>query len=202
MKEKGIKGIIFDFGDVIFFYDKTDLLESHSIKRGFPQDTFFKLFDEYLLVSHEGGTDSLEQYFSEHPLPEGVTIKDMEDIWKEWDETCWMDNEVVEYIQSLKGQYKIGMLSNFGPNLNSWLKDNFKIHHLFDVVVCSYDIKMRKPDVRAFLHTLNEMGLEAGETVFVDDKDKNVEAAKSLGMQAILYTSFPEFKKQIQEILK
>ncbi|HVL81560.1 MAG TPA: HAD family phosphatase [Actinomycetota bacterium] len=58
---------------------------------------------------------------------------------------------------------------------------------LFDEVVLSGRVGLRKPDPRIFEHTLELLGVRAAETVFVDDARPNVEAARGLGMEAILH---------------
>jgi putative hydrolase of the HAD superfamily len=53
---------------------------------------------------------------------------------------------------------------------------------LFDVVVISSEVGMRKPEERIFLHAATGLGLTPGECVFIDDIEANVTAAADLGM--------------------
>ena len=64
-----------------------------------------------------------------------------------------------------------------------------EIDEIFEVVVDSAFVGMRKPDPEIYRLTLERLGdgLAAGECVFVDDVDVNCEAARSLGMHAVLY---------------
>ncbi|WP_197009693.1 HAD family hydrolase [Actinomadura viridis] len=59
---------------------------------------------------------------------------------------------------------------------------------LFDTVVISCEVGMRKPDERIFRHTVELMGLPAAECVFIDDIEYNVEAARAVGMRAVHHT--------------
>jgi len=61
---------------------------------------------------------------------------------------------------------------------------------MFDVVVISGEVGMRKPDPEIFEHTLALMGLTGPQCVFVDDIDRNVRAAAALGMVGIRHTSY------------
>lgn len=61
---------------------------------------------------------------------------------------------------------------------------------LFDVVVISGQVGMRKPEERIFRHTLRELRLDAGECVFIDDLDHNTQAAADLGFVAIQHRSY------------
>jgi putative hydrolase of the HAD superfamily len=54
----------------------------------------------------------------------------------------------------------------------------------------SCDVRMTKPDPRIYRHCLEGLGVEAEEAVFLDDREENVEAARGLGIHAILFTSY------------
>jgi epoxide hydrolase-like predicted phosphatase len=61
---------------------------------------------------------------------------------------------------------------------------------MFDVVVISGEVGMRKPEPRIFHHTLGLLGLDPGQCAFVDDLPPNVRAAADLGMVGVLHTSY------------
>jgi putative hydrolase of the HAD superfamily len=61
----------------------------------------------------------------------------------------------------------------------------FPLSELFVKDYYSSDIKFRKPDLRSFQFVLNDAGLNSGETLFIDDLDKNTEAAAQTGMHII-----------------
>ncbi|MGH8867799.1 MAG: HAD family hydrolase [Actinomycetes bacterium] len=58
---------------------------------------------------------------------------------------------------------------------------------LFDAVVISEEVRLRKPDPRMFATVLDRLGVQAGETVFVDDARSHVDAANALGLRAVLH---------------
>ena len=60
---------------------------------------------------------------------------------------------------------------------------------LFDAIVISCEVGMRKPDERIFRHALDLLGLAAAECVFIDDIEHNVRAAQALGIRGILHTA-------------
>jgi putative hydrolase of the HAD superfamily len=80
---------------------------------------------------------------------------------------------------------RTGLLSN------SWGMADYPRHlfpGMFDVVVISGEVGMRKPEERIFRHATGLLGLDPGECVFVDDIQVNVAAAEAVGMTAILHT--------------
>ncbi len=79
---------------------------------------------------------------------------------------------------------RTGLLSN------SWGMADYPRHlfpGMFDVVVISGEVGMRKPEERIFRHAAGLLGLEPAECVFIDDIEVNVTAAEAIGMTAILH---------------
>ena len=75
---------------------------------------------------------------------------------------------------------------------NSWGNDYPRevFAELFDAVVISAEVGMRKPDERIYRHALERVGGPPPEQcVFIDDVRHNVEAARALGMHAVHHTS-------------
>lgn len=72
---------------------------------------------------------------------------------------------------------------------NSWGDTDYPAGLLedhFDVVVISGEVGIRKPDPRIWTMTCERLGLDAEDCVFVDDLERNLEVARSLGMQGVL----------------
>ena len=63
---------------------------------------------------------------------------------------------------------------------------------LFDAVVISGDVGMRKPELRIYRHTAELLGVPPGECVMVDDLPHNVSAAAAAGMVGVLHRSYEE----------
>jgi putative hydrolase of the HAD superfamily/hydrolase len=61
------------------------------------------------------------------------------------------------------------------------------LRELFDQVVISGEVGLRKPDAEVFFLACRRVGLPAEACVFVDDHDGNVEAARAVGMRAVLH---------------
>jgi putative hydrolase of the HAD superfamily len=66
---------------------------------------------------------------------------------------------------------------------NEYPRDDFA--ELFDAVVISGEVGMRKPEPRIFHHALDRIGLPGEECVFIDDIEANILAARALGIAGI-----------------
>jgi putative hydrolase of the HAD superfamily len=92
----------------------------------------------------------------------------------------------LELARRLRPRYQVSVLSNADVSLRSRLERD-GLDRLFDDVVVSAEVGMAKPEPAIFRLAAKRLGLAPGECVFVDDWDKNVEAARDVGMQAVLY---------------
>jgi putative hydrolase of the HAD superfamily len=74
---------------------------------------------------------------------------------------------------------------------NSWGNDYPRdlFAGLFDAVVISCEVGMRKPDERIFRHAVDLLGLAPGECAFIDDIEHNISAAEAIGIRGIHHTS-------------
>ncbi len=80
-------------------------------------------------------------------------------------------------------------LSNDVSEWSILLRENFGLTDYFDHWCISGDIGFRKPDAAAYQSVLDATGAAANDCLFIDDRNRNVEAAKLLGMNAWLFGS-------------
>jgi epoxide hydrolase-like predicted phosphatase len=87
---------------------------------------------------------------------------------------------------------------------NSWGVDYYPrelLEELFEEVVISGEVGMRKPDPDAYLHTAERLGLRPEECVFVDDHDDNVDAARRIGMRTVHHRETPKTVEEMEKAL-
>lgn len=197
-----IKGIIFDFGDVICFWKTDNLGEARSLALGLPKESIKNIIFDYLDAANKGTYHSLQDYFErvKPETPVGVDI--VTEVFNEMEASASIDQQIVDYITLLKQQYKIALLSNFPKGIENYLANRFHIEHLFDAVVSSYNIQKKKPSLDAYHHASNQIALKPNECLFVDDSERNVLAAIEIGMQGIVFKNFNDFREQLESILK
>lgn len=111
------------------------------------------------------------------------------------------DDKLLSYIKVLRPQYKTGMLSNIAGSSLARRFPNDELADYFDVVVASGDIGFAKPEPEAYEITAERLGVRLDECVFTDDREVFCEAATSVGMHAIPYTNFAQFKHDLEALL-
>ncbi len=95
-----------------------------------------------------------------------------------------LDERMIGAVRSARRQgVRTALLSNsWGEHYPEELWDG-----LFDVVVISGRVGMRKPEPEIFAHTVEQLGVPAAGCVMVDDMAHNVEAATRAGMVGVLH---------------
>ena len=73
---------------------------------------------------------------------------------------------------------------------------------MFDAVVISSEVGMRKPEPRIFLHAAGLLGLEPQECIFIDDIRANVTAAEQLGFTGVLHDVTDGTAERVAELLQ
>ena len=97
---------------------------------------------------------------------------------------------VVERVRSLRaGGYRTGIVTNNVKEASAGWRALLPVDELFDVIVDSSDVGVRKPDPAIFAVALERLGgVSPSAAVFLDDAPGNVEGARRAGLHAILVT--------------
>jgi putative hydrolase of the HAD superfamily len=112
---------------------------------------------------------------------------------------------MIEFVRELRGRgLRTALLTN---NVREWeplwRAKLPEIDELFEVVVDSAFVGLRKPDPAIYELTLARLGLAGEECVFVDDLEVNCEAARGLGMTAVRFEraeqAIPELRSALAD---
>ena len=191
--ESNIDAVLFDWGGVITvppgpivekLYRQIDVdqdqlrLRRKAYRDDDPDSQFARL---------ERGELSLEAYltWSRQDLPGAETIWDPESAHFLFRHLTVVP-EVVERIYQLKERgFLLGLLTNNIAEAWPTVNDGLPIDDLFDVVINSAFVGMRKPEHRIYVHALEKLGVRAEHAVFLDDNPVNLEAARACGLTVV-----------------
>jgi len=112
------------------------------------------------------------------------------------------NKEMIEFLKTLKGKYKLIILSNTNKIHIDFLKRKFPEIFFFDSYLLSFEIGSRKPEEETFRKVVEQAGCKPEECLYIDDVREFTDAAKKQGMETIHYRSFPQFKQDFQNIIK
>ena len=192
-----IRGVIFDFGNVICSFDVEIFLAKLHEWSGLDVETLRdRIYGSRLHSRYERGEISSERFYREISRLTGARVSAEEfaegfsDIFTPLESTHGL-------IRALKGRYRLGLLSN----TNEWhfLRHIRKVpvFPLFDAVTLSFEVGALKPEPEIYLDALRKLSLPPEACVFIDDIGKYAEGAAALGIRGIRYTGPAELLREL-----
>ena len=123
-------------------------------------------------------------------------------------QTNWMDTmgeeipEMYDLIKSLKtnGFPIIYGLTNWSAETFPTVQKTYRIFSLIDKIVVSGEVKQLKPNPEIFYTLLNKFDLKPEESLFIDDNIKNVEGAKAVGINAVLFRGVEKLREDLKNL--
>jgi putative hydrolase of the HAD superfamily len=110
-----------------------------------------------------------------------------------------VDEGMLDWVSQLRAAgIKTGLLSNMPRDLVTYLRANCKWMENFVFKTFSSEVRLIKPDPAIYEHTLHGLGVSSSESLFVDDREINIQAARALGMHAIQFGSIAQFKDDLE----
>ncbi len=108
-----------------------------------------------------------------------------------------------DWVKGLKEDgYRTYLLTNYPRSLYKNTAEQYFtfLPYIDDVLVSSHE-KMIKPDKEIYERLLEKFGLEAEETVFIDDRIVNIKGAESVGITGIHFTNYEEVSKKLDKLI-
>lgn len=189
-----IKNIIFDLGGVLLNIDYQKTINAFK-KLGFAR------FDEmYSALKLNNTFDDLEtgniseESFYEYMHQEAPQPMRTEQLTEAWNAMLLsFRKESLDFLQDLRKRYRVFLLSNTNVIHKRAIDNLFKsqtgqesLDSFFEKAYYSHIAGMRKPGEKIFEYVLKDAGINAGETLFIDDLKPNITTAKALGLQVHL----------------
>ena len=97
-------------------------------------------------------------------------------------------------------RFRVATLNNESRELNGYRVQAFKLRAYFDYFICSGYVHEMKPDAAIYRSAIEISGDRAEQTLFIDDKQENCEAAMELGMQAIRFESPAQLRDALAQL--
>ncbi len=198
-----IKNIIFDVGKVLVSYEPDAYMESLGIKKE-AQDSINKaMFQNKLWDISDQGIYSKEELLEKFIAGAPEYEVEIRQLYGTIGNTIEMLPHSMEWLRDLKERgYKLYILSNYAEETYKQTKDKLKFLSLVDGAVFSYECKMIKPQRQIYEHICQKYQLNCSESIFVDDRQENVQAARNNGILSVLFQNYEQAKTELDEMLK
>jgi len=119
-----------------------------------------------------------------------------------WDARMWTrgDPAMLDWQLAIKERGLLtAIVSNMGDSVHEHMVRELRWLSRFDVLVWSYQLGIAKPDPAIYLYALEKLGTQPAETLFIDDKAENVDAAVALGMKGIIFSNVEKLRADLVE---
>lgn len=196
-----IKTVIFDIGNVLVDFDWKTFFRKFC-----PDEDTFAAFSHATVKSKEWNEidrgiwteqELLNAFIRNAPELKEIIIKSFENlkgIITPYDYT-------IPWIRELKAKgLQVLVLSNFSEKFYNDCKDEMNFLEETDGGFLSYRVKLIKPDPAIYKLLLERYHLKASECVFLDDLKHNIDTAKNLGINTILFTGKEDADRKLKEL--
>jgi putative hydrolase of the HAD superfamily len=189
-----IKNIILDVGGVLFDDSKKNIEKVLNKKCDLIyKNAYGKGFKDCLI-----GNKTVQEYINTLS-----NIPDFEDVSyilnkKNLSISYPLISKNFEYIKKLKEQgYKLYLLTNITEDSYNYINNVINIDSIFDGGIYSYQEHIIKPDSNIYNLLISRFRLNKKETIFFDDKEKNVIAARKEGIKSFIFNSIEDIKNNL-----
>ncbi len=200
-----IKNLLFDLGGVIMNLDRDRCVRAFEALGMRDADEFLGVYGQKgaFLALERGDIDADEFRREIRPLfDREVTDEEIDSAFNQF--LTGIPQERLRALRQLRKRYGVYLLSNTNPiMMNGFIAEQFRqeegmeMKDYFDGVVASYVAKCYKPDREIFDYACEKCGIKPEETLFFDDSQANVDAARALGFYAELVAPGTEFTEML-----
>ena len=160
---------------------------------GMDQEQYTPVHDSYLDAFHKGLV-SEEKFWQNIARKLDRSMPEMSSLWYEAFKSAYVPKqEMFSLASSLHGKgYRTALLSNTElPAVEFFHELGYD---MFDVLVFSCEEGIMKPERRIYDLTLERLGSQAQQSVFIDDRSDYIQGAKDAGLHAILFEGIAQVK--------
>lgn len=190
-----ITSVIFDIGKVLVDFSM-DGFFALMVEHGAPFSSTDEATKVLRLLDYERGDLSTDEFFGavrgccKAEFSRGV-------MEKTWEEIFTPDWRMIELMKSLRGRFRVGLLSNTSDVHWRYLNREYGLAEHVDFVVPSFQVRSVKPEVGIYNVAEERAKAKGGEIVFIDDRQENVEQATEMRWNVILHK---QYELTVQEL--
>ena len=182
--------IIFDFGGVIL--DINPDLSRHKFAVMLGVENARRLEEEQVPQLYESGRMTRGEFIAKINQIGGTNYSE-EEILNAWNAMLLAYQKPrIEWIKRLCNTHKLLMLSNTNESHFEYFHNKLiaeygvTFYQMFDHVYLSHEMGLLKPSLEIFQKVIDEQQLNPPRTLFIEDTQRNVDAARQVGLQTLL----------------
>ena len=193
-----LRAVIFDYGIVLSGPPNAEAWAAMKRITGLPEERFAPIFWGDRLAYDEGKLTGIT-FWQKLMRDAGLPLDHVEEL-NRWDGRLWGGESVamVDWQRALQQRGLLtAILSNMGDSVLQHIMSQHAWIDRFDVLVWSYQLGIAKPAPAIYRHALSLLGTLPEETLFIDDKRENIEAARALGIRSIEFSTVEQLRADL-----
>ncbi len=197
-----IRNVIFDLGGVLVTWRPHEIAERFYSAPPLRAGLHEHVFTHPDWVELDRGTLDEAAAAERFAARTGRPVEEMAALLELVRESLQPIPESVALLERLRERgVSLFALSNISPAMFEHIRARHEFFELFDGIVISGAINKVKPEPGIYEHLAERYSLAFGESVFVDDLPSNVEAARRLGLAAILFEDAEQCARELELLL-
>ena len=198
-----ISAVILDYGEVLCSPPSPDAIAGMAGVLGIDAQNFLAIYRSSR-NPYDRGDLTAHAYWVEFARRANVPIGH-QDIRKlrRLDVAMWSNvtEEMTEWLARVhSGGFRTAILSKMQTDMAAHTRNNFAWLRHIDHQVLSCEVRSIKPDPAIYRHALSLLEVPPSEVLFVDDREENIQAARSAGIRGILFQSVSQFRVELQAL--
>lgn len=203
-----IKNLVFDFGGVLTTIDTSQAIARfRQLGLQDPEQYLNAYKQTGIFFQLENGDIDASAFIDELGRLCGRSISYDEALHAWMGFIVRVETELMEYLQTLRGDYRLCVLSNTNPFLQGWARSSAftdcgkSLDDYFDELYLSYLMGCSKPAGTIYRKMLAQGNMKPEETLFVDDGARNIEAAAALGIKTLKAVNGQDWRSDLEAVL-
>lgn len=198
-----IDTVIFDIGKVLIEWDWKQYLDQFDYSKEKKERLAKAMFLNPVWEETDRGVWSDEEILNAFAKEAPEYREEITLLWNNMQKCVWRKPYTDQWIADLKKDgKKVYYLSNYGRTLREKTKEALAFTENCDGGIFSYEVNLIKPDLAIYKALLEKYNLDTSRCVFIDDLEKNIQGAKSCGMDGIWFIDYPQARRLLEEKLK
>jgi putative hydrolase of the HAD superfamily len=198
-----IKAVILDYGQVLARSPSAEEFGRMAEMFNMSFDSFYELW-EASRGPYDRGDFTAEEYWLKLAAQTNTSLDRTQiEILRKVEVEIWAHPipGMLDWVSQLRAAgIKTGLLSNMPWDLVKYVRTNRQWLKDFSFKTLSAEVRLIKPDPAIYEHTLRGLDVSAGEALFIDDRETNIEAARGLGILAIQFRSISQLRDDLNAL--
>lgn len=195
-----IKSVISDLGKVILFFDNNiflkKMMDYSPLSLEEMRESIYSHFE--IVKDFDRGKLSPRQFYRQvlEKFQAEISFEDFYDIYND---IFSLNSPILSLLKKLRSGHRLVLLSNTDVMRFGFIKKRFPEILIFDEYILSFKVGRIKPHPDIYCVALDKAEAKAEECVFIDDREENIEGARQVGINSILFKSLAQLEASLQE---